>query len=69
MKKLRSDPLRIKKVIAIEGIEDFVYIEADKEQDVQNVSNNYFINCSQPLKLTFIKNCNSLHNNTGCYEV
>lgn len=47
--------MRIKKVIAIDGIEDFVYIEADKEQDVQNVSNNYFMNCSQTLKLTFIK--------------
>ncbi|CAG8595641.1 4423_t:CDS:10 [Rhizophagus irregularis] len=38
LKKLRSDPLRIKKVIAIDGIEDFVYIEADKEQDVQNAA-------------------------------
>ncbi|RIA97284.1 hypothetical protein C1645_752485 [Glomus cerebriforme] len=38
LKKLRSDPLKIKKVIPIDGIEDFVYIEADKEQDVQNAA-------------------------------
>jgi hypothetical protein len=55
LKKLRTDPLKIKKVIAIEGIEDFVYIEADKEQDVQNVSNRYHLLKLFPsIILTFI---------------
>ncbi|CAI2177599.1 13202_t:CDS:10, partial [Funneliformis geosporum] len=53
LKKLRSDPLKIKRVIAIEGIEDFVYIEADKEQDVQNAAmrcNKYLYSSKKNIK-------------------
>ncbi|CAG8594677.1 6610_t:CDS:10 [Funneliformis mosseae] len=53
LKKLRSDPLKIKRVIAIDGIEDFVYIEADKEQDVQNAAmrcNKYLYSSKKNIK-------------------